>query len=168
MGLVGAALELLHSHPHLENELKVYLSTGVDETLQTMAHVSSIFEKSIEDENWKSPCELSVYLEIQTPPVKGQIRFHFSQTVLENIYKNMMNEEATPDYGQVVDILGELSNVSYGLCKGKMNREGYSLGMALPHPGKTKDLPEVIATRSRTVIPFKVFNETCYIEILIL
>lgn len=158
----------LHSNPYLMNELTIYLSYGVDETLQTMAHVSTVFEKSFNSQNWIPPVDYSVYLDIASPPSVGQIRFHFSLRALKELYKNMMQEEADPDIKMVVDCLGELSNVSYGLAKGKLNREGYLLGMALPHPGKTADLPAVKSDCSQVVIPFKIFNETCYIQIVIL
>lgn len=158
----------LHSHPVLENELLLNLSNGVDETLQTLAQVSILFEKSFSDKNWSPPCEYSVYLDIQSPPAVGQIRLHFSLKALSDLYKNMLGDNTPPDHSQVVDVLGEISNVSYGLAKCKLNREGYSLGMALPHPGKTQDLPVVLSDRPNMVIPFKVFNETCYIQIVIL
>lgn len=166
---MGAIALNIHSHPVLENELMINLSNGVDETLQTMARVSSIFERSFSDKNWKSPSsEYSVYLDIQSLPSKGQIRFHFTYNALAELYKSMLGDNDTPDRAQVVDVLGEISNVCYGLAKGRLNREGYSLGMSLPHPGKTVDLPEVFSDRPNMIIPFKVFNETCYIQIVIL
>lgn len=164
---MGAAAKELNSHPFLDSEVMKNLSSGVDETLQMMASVSSIFEKAFAEKNWKPPADVSVYLEVQSPPSFGQIRFHFSRKALNEIYKNMMNEEAT-DLKQIVDCVGEVSNVSYGYAKSKLNREGYSLGMALPRPGKTEDLPDVKSDYPHLIIPFKVFNETCYIQIVIL
>lgn len=152
----------------LNDSVVISLSHGVEETLLAMAQVTGIFEKSFMQDNWKSPCELSVYLEIESLPAKGQIRFHFSQQVLCELYKKMMNEEAAPSLDEVVDCLGEFSNVCYGAAKSKLNRVGYSLGMALPHPGKTDDLPNVSSSYPHIVIPFKIFNEICYIQIVIL
>lgn len=164
---MGAPNLTIFDHPVLENELMINLSNGVDETLQTMARINSIFERSFSDKNWKSPCEYSVYLEIQSLPARGQIRLHFSYQALLHLYQGMIGD-GNPDHAEVVDCLGEVSNVSYGLAKGKLNREGYSLGMALPHSGKTVDLPQLLTERPNLVTPFKIFNETCYIQIVIL
>lgn len=165
---MSAAAKDLNTHPFLEHEVMINLSNGVDETLQMMASVASIFEKAFIEENWKPPADVSVYLEVQSPPSFGQIRFHFSRKALNELYKRMMNEEAAPDLKQIVDCVGEVSNVCYGYAKSKLNREGYSLGMALPRPGKTEDLPHVESKHPHMIIPFKVFNETCYIQIVIL
>lgn len=158
----------VHAHTILENELMLNLSSGVDETLRTMAQVSSIFEPSFSGINWVAPCEYSVYLDISSPPTVGQIRLHFSFNALVGLYKGMIGDTNPPDIKEVIDILGEISNVSYGLAKGKLNREGYSLGMSLPHPGKTSDLPLLESERPSMIIPFNVFNETCYIQLVIL
>ncbi len=164
---MGAAVNI-YSYPILENELMLNLASGVDETFQTMAHTNSIFEKAFTDKNWKAPAEYSVYLDFQTLPAKGQIRFHFTQNALVSLYNAMMGCTGVPDMVEVIDVLGEISNVCYGLAKGKLNREGYALGMALPHPGKTSDLPEFTSDRPNMVIPFRVFNEICYIQVVIL
>lgn len=163
-----SAAQHLHLHPVLENELLLNLSNGVDETLRTMAQITCIFERSFDAINWSSSCEYTVYLEINSGPTNGQIRFHFSYSALTRIYQGMVGDTKPPDLSEIIDVLGELSNVSYGIAKGKLNREGYSLGMALPHPGKNEDTPLLLSGRPNMIIPFTVFNETCYIQIVIL
>lgn len=164
---MGAAVQL-YIHPVLENTLMLNLSNGIDESLRTMAHATSIFERSFNAINWKSPCEYSVYLEIKSGNITGQIRFHFTYKALSGIYQGMVGDPNPPVVTDVIDVLGELSNVCYGIAKGRLNREGYSLGMALPHAGKSADVPPPESGRPNMIIPFKVFNETCYIQIVIL
>ena len=77
-----------------------------------------------------------------------------------------MNETTKPNGSQVMDCLAEISNVTYGLTKIKLNQEGFNLNMALPFAGKTEDIPGTPG--NKTVIPFKVFDETCFIEVVIL
>lgn len=150
----------------LEDNLKINLSNGVDETIHKMANAECVFEKPFVDKNWSPPKGYSVLLEIQSPPSKGQIRFHFSHQVLAKLYQNIMNETAHPDGVQVMDCLAEISNVTYGLTKLKLNKEGFDLNMALPYAGKTEDIPGTAG--HKTVIPFKVYGETCFIEVIIL
>lgn len=160
--------EHLHTHPVLENTLMLNLSNGVDETVRTMAAAYCIFERSFNAINWNTSSEYSVYLEIKSLPVDGQIRFHFSYNALAGLFRAMVGDSDPPSEADVLDVLGEISNVCYGIAKGRLNREGYSLGMALPHPGKSADLPVLESGRPNMIIPFKVFNETCYIQIVIL
>lgn len=164
---MGAALNL-HIHPVLENTLMLNLSNGIDESLRTMAHATCIFERSFNAMNWINFCEYSVYLEIKSGDISGQIRFHFTYKALAGIYHGMVGDNTPPVISDVTDVLGELSNVCYGIAKGRLNREGYSLGMALPHAGKSADLPPLESGRPNMIIPFTVFNETCYIQIVIL
>ncbi len=164
---MGAALHL-HIHPVLENTLMLNLSNGIDESLREMAHATCIFERSFNAINWKNPCEYSVFLEIKSGNIAGQIRFHFSYKALAGVFHGMIGGTAPPAIAEIVDVLGELSNVCYGIAKGKLNREGYSLGMSLPRAGKSTDLPSLESGRPNMIIPFNVFNETCYIQIVIL
>ena len=158
----------IHMHPILENTLMLNLSNGVDETLRTMAQVSCVFERSFNAINWKASGDYSVYLEIKTSDVTGQIRFHFPYNALIGIWQAMTGEKTVPGEPDIIDVVGELSNVCYGIAKGRLNREGYSLGMALPNPGKSVNLPLLESGRPNMIIPFKVFSETCYIQIVIL
>lgn len=164
---MSAALNL-HIHPVLENTLMLNLSNGIDETLRTLAQATCIFERSFNAINWNTPCEYSVYLEIKSAATNGQIRFHFTYNALSGLYQGMIGDKTPPAPKDAIDVLGELSNVCYGIAKGRLNREGYSLGMALPHPGKSAELPQLNSGRPNMIIPFKVFNETCYIQIVIL
>lgn len=165
---MGAAPRISQLHPFLNSAVIVNLSNGVVETLKTMAHVASIFEKAFVEKSWKAQGEISVYLNLESPPCYGQVRFHFSRKVLADICKNMIKEEVALDSPDLVDCLGEISNVCYGFAKAKLNSQGYSLKMELPHASKTEDMPPVESKYPHIIIPFKVLNETCYIEIIIL
>ena len=61
----------------LEDNLRINLSNGVDETIHKMANAECVFEKTFTNKDWSPPKGYSVLLEIQSPPSKGQIRFHF-------------------------------------------------------------------------------------------
>ncbi len=163
---MSAAKELNYSSASLEENLTAGLTNGVDETLQKMAKVDCVFEKSFTDKNWTPPPGYSVVLEIQSPPSNAQIRFHFSHAVLAKLYNNIMNENSIPDKSQVMDCLCEISNVTYGLTKIKVNQDGFNLKMALPLSSNSEDLPKTTGA-TKTVIPFNVYGQTCYIEVII-
>lgn len=165
---MSAAPKISQLHPFLNSAVIANLSNGVIETLQTMAKVAGIFEKSFVEKNWKSPTDVSVYLNLESPPSHGQVRFHFPRKALVQLCKIMLNEEVAHDSQVVVDCLGEISNICYGYAKVKLNSQGYSLKMALPYPCKTEELPEALSAYPHIVIPFKVLEETCYIQVIIL
>ena len=152
----------------LEDNLMINLSNGVGETLQKMANVECTFEKAFTDKTWTPPEGFSVFLDVESPPSHGQIRFHFSHKALIKLYNNIMNETSVPVESEVLDCLGEFSNVSYGVAKRKLNGDGFSLNMALPHASTSKDIPNVVSTKPKTIIPFNIFEEKCYIEVVIL
>lgn len=155
-------------HPLMNSEVIENISNGVELTLKAMAQVSGLFEKSYVEKNWKAPTEVSVYIELDSPPCCGQVRFHFSRNVLRQLHKLIMNEDVSADSDEVLDCVGEISNICYGYAKSKLNLQGYRLQMALPHPSKTEDLPQVISEHPHIIIPFRVLNETCFVEIVIL
>lgn len=165
---MNTAPKIASGHPFLNSAIVTNLANGVVTTLHAMAKVTSIFEKTFVEKNWKAPGEVSVFIDLQSPPSFGQVRFHFSRKVLAQLYKNMMNEEIDLDSDDLADCLGEISNVCYGYTKGELNKQGYALKMALPNPGKTVDLPELISHYPHIIIPFTVCEETCYIQIVIL
>lgn len=152
----------------MNSEVIVNISNGVVVTLKTMAQVSGLFEKAYVERDWKAPTEVSVYIELDSPPCYGQVRFHFTRNVLQQLHKLMMNEDVAADSSEIIDCIGELSNICYGYAKSKLNLQGYRLQMALPHPGRTEDLPQVVSKHPHIIIPFKVLTQTCFIEIVIL
>ena len=163
---MSAAKDLYYSSAGLEENLTASLSDGVDETLQKMANVECVFEKSFTDKNWTPPPGYSVVLDIQSAPSAAQIRFHFSHAVLAKLYNKIMNETTPPDISQVMDCLREISNVTYGVTKMKVNQDGFVLNMALPLSGNSEDLPKTTGA-NKTEIPFNIYGQPCYIEVII-
>lgn len=164
---MSTAPKISKEHPFLNRDVILNFSNGVIETLQTMAGVESSFEKAYVEKNWHAPNEISVYLDLQSEPYTGQIRFHFNKAVLAGLYEKMTDQAVDPNAPEIVDCLGEISNMCYGYAKGKLNEKGFTLKMTLPHPSNTADLPEVYSQHPHIIIPFKVFNEVCHIQIVI-
>ena len=133
-----------------------------------MANINCFFENSFKDKSWKSPTEYSVFLDFKSSPAAGQIRFHFPKATLNKLYNGIMHLNIVPDCASLLDCIGEISNVSYGNAKRILHGRGFSLNMALPHPVKTKNLPELNICHPQVIIPFKIYDEICFIEILFL
>lgn len=133
-----------------------------------MANINCFFENSFKNKNWKSPTEYSVFLDFKSSPAAGQIRFHFPKATLNSLYNGITHLNIVPDCASLLDCIGEISNVSYGNVKRVLHGQGFSLNMALPHPVKTENLPELNICHPQVIIPFKIYDEICFIEILFL
>lgn len=155
-------------HPFMNSTVLISLSDSVVETLRVMVQATTKIEKAFVEKNWQSPTDISVTLDLQSPPDKGQIRFHFTGEVLVVFCKRMLFEDVGPDSREALDCSGELSNMFFGFAKAKLNENGFNFKLSIPEPRKTRDLPVIESKISNVIIPFKVMNETCFIQIVVL
>lgn len=164
---MSTAAKIPAEHPFLDRDVILNFSNGVAETLQIMAGVGSVFEKGFVEKNWKAQNDISVFLDLKSEPYTGQIRFHFNKFVLAKLFEKMLGQTINPDSREVLDCLGEISNMCYGYAKAKLNEKGFQLKMTIPHPSPTENLPEVFSRHPHIIIPFKVFDQQCHIQIII-
>ena len=165
---MGAAAKLNPQHPFLDRDVILSLANGVTETLQTMSATTTTFEKPFVASDWKTPCPIAVYLELHSDPFKGQVRFHFEASVAKGIIERMLGSKIDNlDYTELLDGVGEISNIFFGLTKTKLNNIGFKLTMSTPHPCLSKDLPAVEGQPTYLIIPFKVDQTLCFIEMIL-
>lgn len=163
-----AAKKIDASHPFMDRNVIMNLANGVTNTLKTMADVVAQFEKPFVSEGWKPTTELSVSLDLSLAPFKGQIRFHFDKQVAKTIIEKMTSSEILDENSnELLDGVGEISNMFYGTAKTKLNEIGFKLSMSTPHPCWTKDLPVVASSKATMIVPFKIIAKHCYVEIVI-
>lgn len=152
----------------MNSSVLLSLSGSVAETLKVMAQAVTKFDKAFVEKNWKSPTDISVVVVLDSPPNKGQIRFHFTGDVMVSLGKRILFEDIRPDSQEALDCSGELSNMFYGFAKAKLNEMGYNFKLSIPEPRKTKNLPELNSKFSNVILPFRIMNQTCYIQIVVL
>lgn len=164
---MSAARKIKAEHPFMDRELVLSFANGVVDVLKMMAQVDANFEKPFAAVNWKSPTELSVHLALNSDPYKGKIVFHFDKTVAQSIIEQMTGSEVSPSLEEILDGVGEISNMFYGAAKTKLNMVGFQLAMTLPVPVLTKNLPVYVTDTTSMVIPFRILEKLCYVEIII-
>lgn len=166
---MSAAIKVPQLHPFLNSSVILDISNGMFETTEAMARVVCVCEKSFVENKWKSPTTYSVCLDIESPPYRGQILFHFSAKSLREFYKAIVEIAGeVPTTADLLDCLGEVSNQAYGLAKGKLNADGYSFKMSMPKPVLTEQLVIPDSKFPSIVVPFKLFEELCYIQLVLL
>jgi CheY-specific phosphatase CheX len=138
--------------------------TGLKETLTMMAKVECSFEKPSIEFMWKTEGDISGVVDFDTTEFKGSIYIHFPASVLIQIYNHMVGESYTEANSEVLDCIGEISNMAYGVAKGKLDPLQLKFSMSLPKPYKTPDLRRLPAV-PHLLIPFRVFDKRCLLEI---
>jgi chemotaxis protein CheX len=160
-----AAPKITSDHPFMNRDVIMNLSNGMSTTLKLMANIDTQFEKPFSDKAWSSPKEISVLLSLDSDFFKGQIVFHFDKHVAKKIIENMIGSQVAEDSPEILDGVGEISNIFYGAAKTKLKESGFNLQLTIPQPLWTKDLPVPIQKSIVMVIPFKVENKDCFVEI---
>ena len=165
---MSAAQKLDPQHPFLNSNVILNISNGVTETLQTMAQTEAHFEKPYVAKDWKTPTDITVFLELKSDPYHGQVRFHFDKSVARGILEKMLGSAINEtDLAEILDGVGEISNIFFGVAKTKLNLLGFKLEMSVPHPVKSAELPETIGNKTCLVIPFKVGDTLCFVEMIL-
>lgn len=165
---MSTAKKIDAGHPFMDSSVILNLANGINTTLKTMTDLVANFDKPHVGENWKSPTEFSVTLELSVPPFKGLLLFHFDKTVAQSIIEKMTGSAVeSSNTTEIMDGIGEVSNMFYGTAKTKLNELGFKLQMSVPKPGLTADLPTPVGEFKNMVIPFKIIGKSCFVEILI-
>ena len=165
---MGAAAKLNTQHPFLDRDVILSLANGVTETLKMMSSTVANFEKPFVATEWTTPCTIAVYLELQSDPFKGQVRFHFDTSVAKGIIERMLGSKIENlDHAELLDGVGEISNIFFGLTKTKLNNIGFKLSMSTPHPCLSVNLPPVEGEKTHLIIPFKVDQTLCFVEMIL-
>ena len=164
---MSAAVKQTHQHPFLDRDVILSLANGVTETLQTMANTVANFEKPFVAKEWQTPCQIAVFLELHSDPYKGQIRFHFDQNVAEGMIGKMLGNKVSLSMPDILDGIGEISNIFFGLTKTKLNSIGFKLNMTTPFPCECATLPPIIGDKTLLIIPFRIEQTLCYVELIL-
>ncbi len=165
---MNTAKKIDMGHPFMHSTVILNLANGINTTLKTMTDLVAIFDKPYLGENWKSPTEFSVILELSVDPFKGILIFHFDKSVAQSIIEKLTGSVIdSSNSAEILDGIGEVSNMFYGTAKTKLNESGYKLKMSVPKPCLTSELPAPVGEFRNMVIPFKVLSKSCFVEIVV-
>ena len=137
---------------------------GLTETLFTMAQVKITFDKPSIEFTWKTLGDVSGVINFETTSFRGSVYIHFPSDVLIKMYNHMVGESQTELTADVIDCIGEISNMAYGVAKGKLDPLQLQFTMSLPKTSKTKELNR-LTTVPHLLVPFKVYEKKCMMEI---
>lgn len=153
-------------NPIFQDNVMNAFCVGLKDTLQMMAQVDTTFDKPSIQMNWKTQGNISGVVDFETKDFKGSIYIHFPDLVLINLYNKMVGENCTEMSPEVMDCIGEISNMAYGVAKGKLDPLQLKFSMSLPKVFKTPDLKR-LPNVPHLLIPFNLFDKPCQLEITI-
>lgn len=155
-----------NNSPIFDKRVIEAFSNGLKETLQMMAQVDISFEAARIENKWNTVGDVSGLIDFQSPPFAGAIYIHLPKEILFHVYEQMVGEKYTELSKDVLDSIGEISNMAYGVAKGKLNPLGFEFNMSIPKVCLTQDLNRIPGT-PHLLIPFSIHGKKCQIEILI-
>ena len=144
------------------------IKSGIHSTLNQIGQIQCEFQKEFFEENWQPESKISVFINFNQDEKPHQVRIHFENNAALQILEKLTGEMAPEDSAELLDGVGEISNMIYGLIKTNLKSQGIQFSMSRPEAQWTKDLLEKVKDIPHTslIIPFKMFNGQCYFEYL--
>lgn len=170
MGTVTIKGEKKESKPHPFQDANVInaFAIGVQSTLAEMAQTTCEFEKPFVEKVWLPVADATGVMELKSDKHTGFLHIHFPKEAIIEIMGKMLGEPVKEFNDEVLDGIGEITNIVYGTMKAKLNPMGYEFKMATPKAEYTKNLPALEDPgKKHLVIPFKVSGLDCSIEIIL-
>ncbi|MDZ4661582.1 MAG: chemotaxis protein CheX [Pseudomonadota bacterium] len=152
----------------LTNKLVIQaFSDGVVHTLSTMAKTIPTAEKPFVDKKYNSKGAVAGMIGMVSGNIKGNLTISFEKEAALAIINNMIGETHTEIDEQVLDAIGELTNIIYGCAKTILNEFGFAFQMAIPIVIEGHDGIIPMHRGTTLVLPFKTGNHNFYLEIIV-
>ncbi len=133
-----------------------------------MANATCKFEKPFVQRNWLPQADGTGVIELKSLKHRGFLHIHFPKDAIMKILENMVGEAPKEFDNEVLDGISEITNIVYGAMKAKLNPLGYDFKMASPKAEFTKNLNQLERTNKQLIIPIKVIDYNCFLEIVLI
>ena len=155
-------------HPFQDANVINAFASGVKNTLSEMAQMSCEFDKPFVEKEWTPVGDATGVMELKSDMHSGYLHIHFPKEAIVQIISKMLGEQPKEFNDEVLDGVGEITNIVYGTMKAKLNPMGYEFKMATPKADYTNKLPNSNGPGIKhLIIPFKVADIACSIEIVL-
>ena len=142
-------------------------SDGVIHTLVTMAKTKPTAEKPFIEKKFKPKGAVAGMIGMVSGKIKGNLTISFEKEAALKIINNMVGESHTEIDGQVLDAIGELTNIIYGCAKTVLNEFGYAFQMAIPIVIEGYDGIIPMHKGTNLVLPFSTDSHKFNLEIIV-
>lgn len=142
-----------------------HIKEGISETIKILGADRIEFQPVIIEKKWKVHAEITVIMDIKMIDEPMQVRLHFESAPILLILESMLGAKVEPKSADLLDGIGEISNMIYGLIKTKASNNGFTLGVTRPVACFSENNPPIISRNHYSiVIPFQVNTHQCFFE----
>lgn len=120
------------ANPLFDKRLIAAFVDGVVKVMKTMANTETQVGKPFIESNFTVKGDIAGMVGMVAPPLKGTLMISYKQESILAILENMLGEKHEEISQEVVDAVGELTNMIYGTAKATLNQLGYNFEMAIP------------------------------------
>lgn len=155
-------------HPLFEKIVVENICAGIKGTIAQLGPFATEFQPHFFASEFSAPTPISVVLNLKQNEQPLQVRFHFDPKPVVEILEGMLGDKVDPESQDILDGVGEISNMIYGLIKTKASAAGFSFGMGRPEACFTKNIPASVNPNGQSlVIPFSVNGSVCHFEFIV-
>ena len=152
-----------------KNFLGAFIESVVN-VLSTMATLEANPGTPVTKENEKAHGDVTGLISMTGAEAKGTFAITFTEKVILEVTKRMIGEEVSCIDDTVIDMVGEITNMTSGGAKKLLSEKGYRFDMAIPTVISGKD--HIIRHKSKSpiiMVPFDTeagnfFIEVCFEE----
>lgn len=165
-----SAAPKMSSNPFLDKDLWNAFTEGVKSVFSTMASTEVTQGKPYLEPQFTQKGEIFGILDMETNGHKGRLFMSYTPSAIFKVYENMIGETHTEINREIQDCVGEITNMTYGAAKTKLNEIGYTFNMAIPNViFPPPAVAEVNGKYPALVIPFTTKEQAkFYVEIIVL
>jgi len=133
--------------------------------LSTMADVQIKSERPVRENAFKAKGDVTGCIELRSPQANGTLAISFSRPLILDIFARVLEEDAKEVNEEVVNLVGEITNMVSGGAKRSLEDQGYDFAMTLPSVicGAGKDI--VRTDGKGVIVPLHAEKGEMYIEV---
>lgn len=139
---------------------------AIVEVLSMMANVQPKVGKPILKSGSKAQGDVTGIMSMHGSNTKGSIAITFSKPAILEICYNMLGDTKKDVDDEVLNLVGELTNMVTGKAKALLEEKGYDIGMSLPTVVSGKDHSiDHKSSGQKVLLPFTINSGRFYVEL---
>jgi chemotaxis protein CheX len=113
------------------------------------------------------PADITGFIPLSSPQTQGSLVLSFPKKVILHIAENMFEEKFETIDNDIIDLVGELTNMVTGNAKALLDEKGFSFGMDTPTviKGTGQTISHVGFSGTVVVVPFNTAAGEFYVEV---
>jgi chemotaxis protein CheX len=138
---------------------------SITNILATMATLPVVRGKAQVTRSDTPPADVTGVINMRSAQTSGTLIISFPQTVILDIAFRMLGEKFENVNADVIDLVGEITNMVCGQAKQLLDEKGFNFDMARPTVFAGAQPIELIAALPAIVVPFACDKGEFYVEI---